>query len=167
MRRIWVDSRAKQNRQFMPIRECRLSISVAVRKTKGSSNAIRAIGVNWNCFQDFLFLSVSRVITSQIAVTLPSSDRRLVGGKGCRVTEIRVASTATEARDCDMAQGTIKRLTDKGFGFIEVRPGKDMFFHLSSVEGCQFDDLQEGQKVEFNEGEGPKGPRAENVRVID
>ena len=66
-----------------------------------------------------------------------------------------------------MAEGTIKRLTDKGFGFIEVRPGKDMFFHLSALEGCRFEDLQEGQKVSFNEGEGPKGPRAENVQPID
>ena len=66
-----------------------------------------------------------------------------------------------------MAEGTIKRLTDKGFGFIEVGPGKDLFFHLSAVEGTRFDDLQEGQRVTFNEGEGPKGPRAENVRPID
>ena len=66
-----------------------------------------------------------------------------------------------------MAEGTIKRLTDKGFGFIEVRPGKDLFFHLSALDGCQFDDLSEGQKVEFTEGEGPKGPRAENVRPLD
>lgn len=65
-----------------------------------------------------------------------------------------------------MAEGTIKRLTDKGFGFIEVRPGKDLFFHLSALDGCQFDDLAEGQKVEFTEGEGPKGPRAENVRPL-
>ena len=66
-----------------------------------------------------------------------------------------------------MAEGTIKRLTDKGFGFIEVSPGKDLFFHLSAVEGARFDDLQEGQRVSFNQGEGPKGPRAENVRPVD
>lgn len=78
-----------------------------------------------------------------------------------------MASTASEARDSDMAQGTIKRVTDKGFGFIETSPGKDLFFHMSAVEGTRFDDLQEGQTVEFNQGEGPKGPRAENVRVID
>lgn len=65
-----------------------------------------------------------------------------------------------------MATGTIKRVTDKGFGFIEVAPGKDLFFHMSSLEGTRFDDLEEGQKVEFTQGEGPKGPRAENVRVI-
>jgi len=41
-----------------------------------------------------------------------------------------------------------------------------MFFHQSSVEGTSFDQLQEGQKVSFDAGQGPKGPRAESVRVI-
>jgi len=63
-----------------------------------------------------------------------------------------------------MPEGTIKRITDKGFGFISTGGEKDMFFHSSNVEGCTFDDLREGQKVSYNEGMGPKGPRAENVR---
>lgn len=62
-----------------------------------------------------------------------------------------------------MPQGKIKKLMDKGFGFIDTGSG-DLFFHLSAVEGCTFEDLQEGQDVEFNEGMGPKGKRAENVR---
>jgi len=65
-----------------------------------------------------------------------------------------------------MAEGTIKRLTDKGFGFIDTGSGKDMFFHMSAVEGTTFDQLQEGQKVSFEAGQGPKGPRAEQVRLI-
>ena len=64
-----------------------------------------------------------------------------------------------------MAEGTIKRITDKGFGFIEDGSGKDMFFHSTSLEGVTFDELQEGQRVTFDVGEGPKGPRAENVRL--
>ncbi len=64
-----------------------------------------------------------------------------------------------------MAEGTIKRITDKGFGFIDVGSDKDLFFHSSSVEGCSFDDLREGQKVSFNEAKGQKGPCAENVQV--
>jgi CspA family cold shock protein len=63
-----------------------------------------------------------------------------------------------------MSEGTIKRLTDKGFGFIAVGNGPDLFFHMSAVEGVRFEDLREGQKVQFNAGSGPKGPRAENVR---
>ncbi len=65
-----------------------------------------------------------------------------------------------------MAEGTIKRLTDKGFGFIDVGTGKDLFFHMSAVEGVRFEDLKVGQKVSFTEGQGPKGPRAENVKVL-
>ena len=65
-----------------------------------------------------------------------------------------------------MAEGTIKKLTDKGFGFIDMENGEDMFFHHSNLEGVSYDDLQEGQRVSFNKGQGPKGPRAENVKVI-
>jgi CspA family cold shock protein len=65
-----------------------------------------------------------------------------------------------------MAEGTIKRLTDKGFGFIANDSGKDLFFHMSAVEGARFEELREGDKVSYNEGMGPKGPRAENVRRI-
>lgn len=66
-----------------------------------------------------------------------------------------------------MAEGTIKRLTDKGFGFISVDGTKDLFFHHSAVEGVAYDDLREGQNVAYEAGEGPKGPRAEHVRVVD
>ena len=65
-----------------------------------------------------------------------------------------------------MAEGTIKRLTDKGFGFIEDGSDKDMFFHRSNLDGVSYDQLQEGQRVSYTEGQGPKGPRAENVRPI-
>lgn len=65
-----------------------------------------------------------------------------------------------------MAEGTIKRKTDKGFGFIGTNGGEDVFFHSSAVEGVTFDELREGQRVEFVEGSGPKGPRAESVRPI-
>jgi cold shock protein len=65
-----------------------------------------------------------------------------------------------------MAEGTIKRLTDKGFGFIDTGTGQDMFFHSSNLEGVSYNDLREGQQVSFTEGRGPKGPRAENVRLV-
>ncbi|MBQ16579.1 MAG: cold-shock protein [Planctomycetaceae bacterium] len=65
-----------------------------------------------------------------------------------------------------MAEGTIKRLTDRGFGFIDNGTGTDMFFHSSALEGVSYDELQEGQRVSYEEGQGPKGPRAENVRPI-
>ena len=61
--------------------------------------------------------------------------------------------------------GTVKRLVrDKGFGFIGTDRGVEYFFHRSACAGNMFDELQEGQSVSFDVGEGPKGPRAENVR---
>lgn len=64
-----------------------------------------------------------------------------------------------------MAQGQIKKLTDKGFGFITGENG-EIFFHQSALQDVRYDELREGQTVEYEEGEGPKGPRAENVRVV-
>jgi len=65
-----------------------------------------------------------------------------------------------------MAEGTIKRLSDKGFGFINTGKKGDLFFHSSSLDGVTFEQLQEGQRVSYTEGQGPKGPRAENVKLI-
>jgi CspA family cold shock protein len=65
-----------------------------------------------------------------------------------------------------MAEGTIKRLTDRGFGFIETGDNKDLFFHMTNLEGVQWDDLREGLKVTYEVGDGPKGPRAERVRPV-
>ena len=65
-----------------------------------------------------------------------------------------------------MPQGTIKKLiADKGFGFIEGDQG-ELFFHHSALEGTTIEALSEGQQVEYEEGSGPKGPRAENVRLV-
>ena len=64
-----------------------------------------------------------------------------------------------------MPEGTIKKLTDKGFGFIEGDRG-DIFFHHSALQDTSYDSLQEGQRVEYDEGRGPKGPCAENVKVV-
>jgi CspA family cold shock protein len=61
--------------------------------------------------------------------------------------------------------GTIKRITEKGFGFIATAEGIEYFFHQSACAGTPFDQLREGQAVSFTVGQGPKGPRAENVDV--
>ena len=65
-----------------------------------------------------------------------------------------------------MAEGTIKKLTDKGFGFINTGKAKDLFFHSSSVVGVSYEQLHEGQKVSYSEAQGPKGPCAENVKPV-
>ncbi len=64
-----------------------------------------------------------------------------------------------------MPQGTIKKLTDKGFGFIAGDRG-ELFFHMSALVGTTFESLHEGQVVEYTEGRGPKGPRAESVKPV-
>jgi CspA family cold shock protein len=62
--------------------------------------------------------------------------------------------------------GTIKRLvSEKGFGFVAAQDGNEYFFHQSACVGTRFDDLREGQAVTFEKGQGPKGPRAENVKL--
>jgi len=60
--------------------------------------------------------------------------------------------------------GTVKRLvTDKGFGFVAAEDGSEYFFHQSAC--AEFHTLREGQRVTFKAGQGPKGPRAENVTL--
>lgn len=66
-----------------------------------------------------------------------------------------------------MQEGTIARLTDRGFGFIS-REGqeKDLFFHSKELKGVEFNDLREGDRVTFEVAEGPKGPNATNVQRV-
>ena len=63
-------------------------------------------------------------------------------------------------------EGIVKRWLDRGYGFIEVE-GKDddVFVHQSALEGAY--ELREGQKVEFEIEDSPKGPRAANVKIIE
>ena len=74
-------------------------------------------------------------------------------------------TTVTDNATMATTNGTVKRLTDKGFGFILASDGSEYFFHQSSCVGTRFDELREGQRVTFEPGQGPKGPRAENVRA--
>lgn len=64
-----------------------------------------------------------------------------------------------------MAQGTVKWFNDqKGFGFISRENDPDVFVHFSAIEDSGFKSLNEGQAVEFEVSEGPKGPQASKVR---
>ena len=67
-----------------------------------------------------------------------------------------------------MQQGIIARLTDKGFGFIKIDgQEKDLFFHSNELVNARFDELREGDKLEFEVGEGQKGPNAVKISRID
>jgi len=61
-------------------------------------------------------------------------------------------------------EGTIKKLTDKNFGFIAQDGGDDLFFHANSLEGVEFDQLKEGDAVTFETESTPKGNAAINVK---
>lgn len=66
-----------------------------------------------------------------------------------------------------MSEGKVKWFNDqKGYGFISQEGGPDVFVHFSAVQGDGFKTLEEGQSVEFDVTEGPKGPQAANVRQI-
>ena len=63
--------------------------------------------------------------------------------------------------------GTVKWFNrEKGYGFITGEDGKDIFAHFSQINGEGYKSLDEGQKVSFDEGQGQKGPQAENITVL-
>jgi CspA family cold shock protein len=66
----------------------------------------------------------------------------------------------------DSAGHTVKFNGDKGYGFIAVEGGPDVFVHFSAITGGGYRSIEEGQKVEFDITQGQKRPQAENVRVV-
>jgi cold shock protein len=93
-----------------------------------------------------------KLIASDLASAGP------VRGDGC---------CASNSKKVKMAQGTVKWFNgDKGYGFIAVDGGQDVFVHFSAIAGDGYRNLEEGQQVEFDITQGQKGPQAENVKVI-
>ena len=88
----------------------------------------------------------------------------IVGGVVPTVMAGRAASWTKKVK---MAQGTVKWFNgDKGYGFIAVEGGPDVFVHFRAIKSEGYRTLEEGQKVEFDITQGQKGPQAENVTVI-
>lgn len=66
-----------------------------------------------------------------------------------------------------MVKGKVKWFSDsKGYGFIQREDGPDVFVHFSAIQGSGFRSLREGQEVEFEITQGPKGPQATNVNLL-
>ena len=66
-----------------------------------------------------------------------------------------------------MTQGVVKWFNaEKGFGFIAVEGGADVFVHYSAIQADGYRSLEENQRVDFDITQGPKGPQAENVRAL-
>lgn len=67
-----------------------------------------------------------------------------------------------------MAQGSVKWFNaEKGYGFVaQDDGGADVFVHYSAIEAQGYRSLEEGQRIEFEVTQGPKGPQAENVRLV-
>jgi len=84
----------------------------------------------------------------------------------CSVTQATSQPEALLRTVRFMPEGTIKKLTDKGFGFIALPGGKDIFFHSTGLEGVQYENLHEGQKGFLRGGAWPKGSRAEQVKPV-
>ena len=67
-----------------------------------------------------------------------------------------------------MPKGTIRRLMDRGYGFIKTEEEEDIFFHRNNIEGVEFADLSEGQEVEYEKGKGRDGrPQAVKVKLAE
>jgi CspA family cold shock protein len=99
-------------------------------------------------------VSISRVFRDRLAESKVASAAPATVGRGMHNREVK------------MAQGTVKWFNgDKGYGFIAVEGGPDVFVHFSAITGGGYRSLEEGQKVEFDITQGQKGPQAENVRI--
>jgi CspA family cold shock protein len=97
-----------------------------------------------------------------------SSDRfRGVGNRrGGKGRGRRRAGATTQAPTGPKCKGKIKKMVrDRGFGFIRGDDGKEVFFHRSGLNASEYDNLNEGDNVEYVVQEGPRGARAENVRA--
>ena len=79
----------------------------------------------------------------------------------------QVTSASRSRKEVVVAQGTVKWFSnEKGYGFISQSDGEDIFVHFSAIEGEGYKSLEEGQSVEFDVTDGPKGKQAAHVRPL-
>jgi CspA family cold shock protein len=84
------------------------------------------------------------------------------------VSALIETSKMTEGGTSFMTVGTVKWFNaEKGYGFIAPESGEDVFVHFSAIQSTGYRSLDEGQAVEFDVTQGPKGPQAANVRPLE
>ncbi len=97
-----------------------------------------------------------------------AGDRYAMGrGRGRGRARSRRTAAVRAMPTGPKVKGRIKKLVpDRGFGFVRGDDGKEVFFHRSGLGANDYDSLSEGDVVEYVVQEGPRGPRAENVRAV-
>jgi CspA family cold shock protein len=106
-----------------------------------------------------------RVRSLYAPVSWQATEKR--SGTGSAVGSGVDGPSTIEVRKCTVAQGTVKWFnSEKGYGFIAVDGGQDVFVHFSAIQMDGYKSLEDGQRVEFEIAQGQKGPQAEKVRVI-
>lgn len=88
--------------------------------------------------------------------------------RGGHLHDLASGQRSPRQEDHQLAQGTIARVTDRGFGFIQQEQGEDLFFHSSALQDVTFDEIRRGDVVEYETEADPRGRgyRAVNVRKV-
>jgi CspA family cold shock protein len=90
-----------------------------------------------------------------------------VGSRSSTAVRVAAATRVGRVRKCAVAQGTVKWFnSEKGYGFIAVDGGQDVFVHFTAIDMEGYKTLEDGARVEFEIAQGQKGPQAEKVHVI-
>ena len=109
----------------------------------------------------------TELFMSEFAIGGYSGPRRGRRSGGRSGGARRTSSAPTAAPTGPKSRGRIKKMVrDRGFGFIRGDDGKEVFFHRSGMAGSDYDNIAEGDTVEYVIQEGPRGARAEHVRTI-
>jgi len=88
-------------------------------------------------------------------------------GAGVNRSEVLLTHPRQQGKEVVVAEGTVKWFSnEKGYGFISQPDGEDVFVHFTAIQSEGYKSLQEGQTVEFEVTDGPKGKQASNVRPV-
>jgi CspA family cold shock protein len=88
-------------------------------------------------------------------------------GRGVESSEDDLTHSRRQGKESVVAEGTVKWFSnEKGYGFISQPDGEDVFVHFTAIQSEGYKSLQEGQTVEFEVTDGPKGKQASNVRPV-